>query len=113
MSNNSIKEIVWQIVSSIPKGHVASYGQVAAMAGYPSHARFVGSVLKNLPQNTTLPWFRVINAQGKLSFPVDSRNYQRQRLSLKSEGVVFVGQKISLKEYAWVIKKPLNKSLVK
>ena len=112
MSNNAIREIVWQLVSSIPKGRVASYGQIAAMAGYPSHARFVGSVLKDLPQNTTLPWYRVINAQGKLSFPVDSMNYKRQRLLLESERVVFVAQKISLKEYLWAIKIHLYKPSV-
>lgn len=63
MSNDAIIEVVWLLVSSIPKGRVASYGQIAAMAEYPSHTQFVGSVLKNLPQNTTLPWFRVTSNQ--------------------------------------------------
>ncbi len=112
MSNDSIREIVWTLVSYILKGRVASYNQIAVMAGYPGYARFVGSVLKNLPQNTILLWFRVINTRGKLSFAVNNKNYQRQRLLLESEEVVFAGQKISLKEYAWVIKNQLNESSV-
>ena len=112
MSNDSIREIVWTLVSYILKGRVASYNQIAVMAGDPGYARFVGSVLKNLPQNTILLWFRVINTRGKLSFAVNNKNYQRQRLLLESEEVVFAGQKISLTEYAWVIKNQLNESSV-
>ena len=72
---------VWQVVSMIPKGKVATYGQVAALAGMPAHARFVGAVLRRLPSNTKLPWQRVVNAGlrislrggGEADFRVDMR----------------------------------------
>ncbi len=99
MTQIDIREIIWQIVASIPKGKVATYGQVAKAAGYPSHARFVGATLKKLPKDTSLPWHRVINSQGKISFAENSDAYQRQKLRLESEGVVFLKGKVSLKHY--------------
>ena len=61
------RERVWQIVAMIPRGHVASYGQIARLAGMPAHARFVGATLRNLPANTRLPWHRVVNAALRIS----------------------------------------------
>lgn len=101
MSQSELREIIWQVVAVIPKGKVATYGQVAEIAGYPSHARFVGSTLRNLPKNTSLPWYRVINAQGKISFAEESDAYQRQRSLLEAEGVVFLNAKVSLRVYGW------------
>jgi len=101
MLNLSLNEIIWQTVSLIPKGKVVSYGQVARLAGYPSHARFVGSTLKKLPKNSKLPWFRVINAQGKIAFPLGSDAYVRQHDLLTKEGITFNNDKVSLKKYAW------------
>jgi methylated-DNA-protein-cysteine methyltransferase-like protein len=77
MTQANLREIVWQVVASIPEGKVATYGQVAKIAGYPSQARYVGATLRNLPKNTALPWHRVINAQGRISFPSDSEAYKR------------------------------------
>lgn len=96
----SLKEIIWQIVSAIPKGKVATYGQVAKLAGYPGHARYVGFTLRNLPKDTDLPWHRVINAQGKLSFPPESDSYKKQKSRLEDEGVVFINGKLCLKTYS-------------
>lgn len=101
MTQPSLREIIWQVVANIPEGKVATYGQIANIAGYPSHARFVGVTLKNLPKNTILPWYRVINAQGRISFPYGSEAYNRQQSLLESEGIVFVNARISLREYAW------------
>lgn len=101
MSQENLREIIWQIVAAIPQGRVATYGQVAKIAGYPSHARYVGATLRNLPKNSVLPWYRVINAQGRISFPLGSEAYIKQRSLLESEGVVFVGTKISLRHYGW------------
>ena len=95
------KEKIWQIVYQIPNGKVSSYGQVARLAGLPGYARYVGHVMKNLPTGTKLPWHRVANSQGKLSFPRDSREYHTQKGRLEAEGVVFVNGKISLKKYGW------------
>jgi len=99
MSEPNLNEIIWQIVAAIPRGKVATYGQVAKSAGYPGHARYVGSTLRNLPTNTTLPWHRVVNAQGRLSFPPGSDAYKRQLSLLASEGAVFIDKKLSLKDY--------------
>ena len=55
-------ERIWRVVASIPKGYVASYGQIAKVAGLPGYARFVGTTLGKLPRDTWLPWHRVVNA---------------------------------------------------
>jgi len=101
MLSLSLNEIIWQTVALIPKGQVASYGQIARLSGYPSHARYVGSTLKKLPKNSKLPWFRVINAQGKISFPLGSDAYVRQYRLLTKEGIEFNSDKVLLKKYAW------------
>lgn len=95
------KEKIWQIVYQIPKGKVSSYGQVARLAGLPGYARYVGHTMKCLPAGTKLPWHRVANSQGKLSFSRDSQEYQTQKSRLESEGVVFVNGRFSLKKYGW------------
>ena len=79
-------ELVWAVVSSIPHGRVATYGQVARVAGLPNHARYVGTVLRNLPHDTQLPWHRVVRAHGKLAFPKGSDAYHRQKNLLEEEG---------------------------
>lgn len=96
------KEKIWQIVHQIPAGKVSSYGQVAKLAGLPGYGRYVGHVMKNLPKGTKLPWHRVANSQGKLSFPRDSKEYQTQKRRLESEGIVFVNGKFSKKEFSWI-----------
>lgn len=101
MAQDDLKEIIWQVVASIPYGRVASYGQVAQLAGLPGYARYVGTALKNLPSGTELPWHRVINAKGQISFPVDSEAYQRQKSRIEAEGITFEGDKIRLSVYGW------------
>jgi methylated-DNA-protein-cysteine methyltransferase related protein len=96
------EQLVWQIIHQIPSGQVATYGQIAKLAGYPNHARAVGRVLKHLPSDTTLAWHRVINAQGKITFAFDSVPYQTQRALLSSEEITFINEKISLKTYGWL-----------
>lgn len=97
------QEKIWLVVNQIPKGKVASYGQVARLAELPGYARYVGYVMKNLPAGTKLPWHRVVNSQGRISFPRNSASYQRQKSLLEGEGVVFVKGKFSMKEYGWLI----------
>ena len=101
MDKPKLNEIIWQVVASIPKGKVATYGQVARVCGFPNHARYVGSTLKKLPTGTTLPWYRVINAKGEISFPQGSDAYTRQKSLLESEGVKFNNTKLSLSVYGW------------
>ncbi len=95
----ALNEIIWQIVASIPQGSVASYGQIAKLAGHPSHARYVGTTLKKLPAETALPWHRVVNAKGELSFSVGSEQYQKQKALLEAEGIEFKSFKLSLSRY--------------
>jgi methylated-DNA-protein-cysteine methyltransferase-like protein len=94
-----LNEIIWQVVASIPKGNVATYGQIAKQAGYPNHARYVGATLKNLPTDTSLPWHRVISAKGELAFPQGSQQYKKQKALLEAEGITFKSAKLSLSRY--------------
>jgi methylated-DNA-protein-cysteine methyltransferase-like protein len=97
----SIQERVLAAVRSIPRGKVCTYGNVAEVAGLPRRARLVGTVLRQTPASRGLPWFRVINAGGRISFPTGSDAYLRQRRRLEAEGVVFVGGRIDLRRYGW------------
>lgn len=92
-------ERIWQVIHNIPHGRVSTYGQVARLAGLPGYARYVGSVLKKLPAGTRLPWHRVINAEGRISFPRGSRQYRRQRELLEAEGISFRNGRLSLADY--------------
>ncbi|BDR18842.1 hypothetical protein VspSTUT16_21880 [Vibrio sp. STUT-A16] len=70
------------------------------MAGYPGYARHVGKALGNLPEDSKLPWFRVINSQGKIS--LKGSNLERQTKKLEAEGIeVSEIGKISLRKYKW------------
>lgn len=82
---DSFQQRIWQIVAAIPYGRVATYGDVALLAGSPRAARQVGGVLSRLPQDTTLPWYRVVNRHGEISLQGDS--LLRQRDALEAEGV--------------------------
>jgi len=88
-------------VHQIPKGKVASYGQIAKLAGLPGHARYVGYTLKTLPADTKLPWFRVVNSQGRISFKSGTKQYLQQKSLLEKEGIVFIKGKFSLRSYSW------------
>jgi len=92
---------VWQVVSEIPRGHVLTYGDVARLSGAPGYARRVSQAMRWAPKDIKLPWHRVINAQGKISFPADSPGYQRQKDRLTDEGVVFVQGRIDLTRYGY------------
>ena len=91
---------IWQAVREIPRGQVATYGQVADAAGKPKQARQVGYALHALPRGTDVPWHRVVNAQGKISFPPGTRTYKEQRKRLEAEGIVFLRGRIELKRFA-------------
>ena len=94
---------VYAVTRRIPRGRVASYGQVAARGGRPGHARQVGYALHALPEHTTVPWHRVVNAQGRLSLArrgLDAAFEQRRRL--EAEGVRFDARgRIPLRTYGW------------
>jgi methylated-DNA-protein-cysteine methyltransferase-like protein len=97
----SVPESILAAVRRIPRGKVCTYGNVAEVAGLPRRARLVGTVLRQTPSARGLPWYRVINAGGRISFPVGSDAYARQRHKLEAEGVVFVGGRVDLRRYGW------------
>jgi methylated-DNA-protein-cysteine methyltransferase-like protein len=93
---------IYGVIRRIPRGKVATYGQVAARAGLPGHARQVGYALAALPTGSAVPWHRVINAQGRLSLERRGPGgglIQRQRL--EKEGIVFDGRRVSLQRFGW------------
>jgi methylated-DNA-protein-cysteine methyltransferase related protein len=94
-------ERIWQTVSDIPQGNVASYGQIAAIAGIPRGARQVGYALRKLPRGHTLPWHRVITSSGRIAFAAGSRPYKEQVKRLKMEGVTVQEGKVDMRKYRW------------
>jgi len=94
---------IYRVVSRIPRGRVATYGQVAELAGLPHGAREVGWALAALFDDpTAVPWQRVINARGQVSPRRSSAGDLEQRVRLEAEGVRFDARgKVDLERYAW------------
>ncbi|HTP13030.1 MAG TPA: MGMT family protein [Bacteroidota bacterium] len=92
---------IWRVVEAIPRGKVSTYGRVAQEAGFPGQARLVGYALHALPPRSGVPWQRVINARGEISFPKMSRSFARQNRLLKGEGILVVNGKIDLRKFGW------------
>ncbi len=101
MSEIDIDQRVWQVVALIPPGKVATYGDVARLAGLPGAARRVGRALRGLPEDTRIPWHRVLNASGRISLPPGSVSHRRQRQRLEAEGIQFHNGRLSLGSYRW------------
>lgn len=99
MANSDSHRRIYAVVGNIPEGKVATYGQIATLAGLPRQARLVGYALHSCPKN--LPWHRVINAQGRISLPSDATSAMMQRRRLQAEGITFLGGKIELARYRW------------
>ncbi|MFV1873501.1 MAG: MGMT family protein [Oleiphilus sp.] len=89
-------------LANIPYGRVSSYGEIAKRSGFPGLARFVARVLQKLPPQSTIPWHRVINSQGKISFPPGSEMYSHQKRKLLEEGIVFSSSDCITKEFFWL-----------
>lgn len=91
---------IYRLVDRIPRGRVATYGQIAAFADLPGRARQVGYALAALPNGSPLPWHRVINARGEVS--LDGRCAEEQRARLEAEGVTFNDAgRVSLARFSW------------
>lgn len=95
-------QTIYAVVRRIPRGRVATYGQVAALAGLPRHARQVGYAMAALPEGSDVPWQRVINSKGEIS----ARDYpdavRSQRARLEDEKVLFdANGRVSLARYGW------------
>jgi methylated-DNA-protein-cysteine methyltransferase-like protein len=93
---------IYSVVRRIPRGRVATYGQIAELAGIPGQPRQVGYALSALTDHTRVPWHRVINAQGKISPRADRAVELLQRDLLEQEGVRFgSNSRISLERFRW------------
>ena len=88
-------------VAAIPRGCVASYGEIAARAGLPGRARMIGRVLGDAGAAAKLPWHRVLRSDGRIAFPPGSRGYREQRQRLISEGVIVVNGRVDLARFGW------------
>jgi len=94
-------ERIYDVVRAIPEGRVATYGQVAALAGLKGHARQIGYALYALDDDD-VPWQRVVNARGEISARSDPGSEPLQRVMLEDEGVVFDERgRISLARFRW------------
>ncbi|HEX6807573.1 MAG TPA: MGMT family protein [Gemmatimonadaceae bacterium] len=94
---------IYAVVRRIPRGRVATYGQVAILAGLPRQPRLVGYAMHALPNGTTVPWHRVINAQGRVSPRTgNGAGGVTQRILLEAEGVRFdAAGRVSLARQGW------------
>jgi methylated-DNA-protein-cysteine methyltransferase-like protein len=94
-------------VRRVPRGRVATYGQIATMAGREGHARQVGYALHCLPDRSDVPWHRVVNARGQISPRSSSDSHELQRALLEAEGVAFDQQgRISIRRFGWKAARP-------
>ncbi len=93
---------VIQLIQAIPKGKIATYGQIAKLAGKPQGSRGVSWILHSSSKAHNLPWQRVLNSKGMISFPMDSAEFKRQKQLLVKEGIDFnEADQIDLKKFQW------------
>lgn len=100
-SEKTVYDRIYEAVMQIPYGRVATYGQIAVMAGNRYYARAVGNALHNNPAPEVIPCYRVVNYQGKLApnFAFGGENIQKQLL--ENEGVEVIDGKVDLKKYSF------------
>ena len=91
-------EKIYSAVRKIPKGKIATYGQIAKMIGLPREARRVGYALSALKEDSSVPWQRVINAKGEIS---ERPFADQQRVLLQQEGITFKNASIDLTRFQW------------
>ena len=94
-------ERIWATICDIPEGCVASYGQIAGIAGIPRGARQVGYALRHLPKDSNVPWYRVIQASGTIAFRSGSDSFNEQSKRLMLEDVAILKGRIDMKKYRW------------
>ena len=94
-------ENIWQTVLAIPVGKVASYGQIADLAGLPGRARLVGRCMAYAPEALQVPWYRVLRSNGQLAFVAGSKASLKQTGLLQEEGVPVINNRVKMDEYRW------------
>jgi methylated-DNA-protein-cysteine methyltransferase-like protein len=96
VEDNPALQAIWDAVSTIPRGQVSTYGEVARSAGLPGRARQAGFALRVAPKEMNLPWHRVVGAGGRIVFPKTSRAHREQARRLRAEGVPVRDGRVSL-----------------
>lgn len=99
MPSTSAIAAIHRAILAIPRGRVASYGAIAARAGLPGRARLVGKLLGETPDGISLPWHRVLRADGRIALPADSDGYIEQGQRLREEGVEVRNGRVNLRRY--------------
>ena len=94
-------ERIWLTVCKVPAGKVASYGQIADLAGLPGRARLVGKALGYAPSKMKVPWYRILRSNGQLAFTAGTQEAERQKGLLQEEGVVVLNNRVKMKQFAW------------
>ncbi|WP_158972802.1 MGMT family protein [Paraglaciecola sp. L3A3] len=92
---------IWRTVQLIPSGKVASYGQLADLAGLPGRARLAGKSLALAPKSLQLPWYRVLRSNGQLAFPLGSEQANLQKGLLQKEDVVVLNNRVNMRLFQW------------
>lgn len=101
MATDVEKRAIINVILSIPAGNVSSYGRIAERAGQSRRARLVGRILREAPADLNLPWHRVVRANGQISFPVNSRAFEKQLDLLAEEGVSVVAGRVDMDQFGW------------
>jgi methylated-DNA-protein-cysteine methyltransferase related protein len=103
VGNSSARwERIYAAVRRVPRGRVATYGQIADLAGLEGHARQVGYALHALPSHSGVPWHRVVNARGEVSARSSGDSHELQRHLLEAEGIDFDARgRIDLVRFRW------------
>jgi len=92
---------VYRLVKWIPRGRVATYGQIAALLEAPRAARAVGYAMKRCPKGGEVPWHRVLNARGGISLRANVSSMLTQRILLEREGIPLRHDRVDLAQYRW------------
>lgn len=92
---------IWKTVQNIPRGKIATYGQIADLAGLPGRARLVGKALGAVPSNIEVNWHRVLRSTGQIAFSPGSEQANLQRCLLQEEDVVVNNYRINIKVFQW------------
>lgn len=92
---------IYETIRDIPEGSVASYGQVAGIAGIPRGARQVGWALRQLSDGEDVPWYRVITASGRIAFEKGTPQFNEQKKQLMAENVAVIAGRVDMQKYRW------------
>lgn len=92
---------LWETIASVPPGRVASYGQIAAVAGLARGARRTAAALRNAPDELALPWYRILRADGRIAFEPGSAGFERQCALLAAEGVELNAGRVDMGRFRW------------